>query len=153
MTVASTAGSTFSISTAAPATYDVAGYAALTFTSVGEIVNFGEFGRQYVLITHNPVGTRSTQKFKGSYNEGTMNLQLGLDTDDAGQIICKAASKSDADHSIKVVTQNGDKYYFPVKVMGFKVGLGSVDQITAATIDMELTSSKTGVGIVEDLAP
>ncbi len=152
MTVRSSAGTSIGISATAPATFNVAGYSALSFTNIGEITDLGEFGREYNLITHNPLFTRGTVKLKGSFNEGSISLQLGLDTDDAGQILAKAASVSDNDYSFKVTTQNGDDYYFQAKVMSFKVGVGSVDSVTTATITLELTSSNTGVGVVEDLA-
>lgn len=152
MTVRTSAGTTLHVSASNPATYNVAGYEALSFTAVGEITDFGEFGREYALVTHNPVGNRGTVKKKGSFNEGTMNMSLGLDTDDAGQIILKAASLSDNDYSFKVTTQNGDIYYFQAQVMNFKVGVGSVDTITSATVALELTTNSAGVGIVEDLA-
>lgn len=152
MTVRTSAGTTIKVSAAAPATFNSTGYAALTFTAVGEVTDLGEFGREYSLVTHNPVGNRGTQKFKGSFNEGTMNLSLGLDTDDAGQVLMKSASTSDSPHSFEVTTQNGDKYYFQAMVMSFKVGVGSVDSITTATTTLELTTSSGGVGIVEVLA-
>lgn len=153
MTVRTSAGTTLRVTASAPATFNAAGYSALTFTAVGEITDLGEFGREYALVTHNPVGTRGTQKFKGSFNEGTMNLTLGLDTDDAGQVLMKAASLADAPYSFEVTTQNGDKYYFQAMVMSFKVGVGSVDSITTATCTLELTTSAGGVGIIESLAP
>lgn len=152
MTVRSTAGSTLKVSASLPATHNSAGFAALTFTTVGEITNYGEFGRVYNLITHNPVATRATVKMKGSYNEGTMDLQIGLDTDDAGQILMKAASQSDNDYSFEVTTQNGDKYYFLAKVMSWRVNLGGVDQVTAVSCALELTSNSAGLGIIESLA-
>jgi hypothetical protein len=152
MAVRTSAGTTLKVSAAAPATFNSAGYAALTFTAVGEITDLGEFGREFALVTHNPVGTRGTQKFKGSFNEGTMNLSLGLDTDDAGQVLMKAASLADTAYSFEVVTQNGDKYYFQAMVMSFKVGVGSVDSITTSSVTLELTTSSGGVGIVEVLA-
>lgn len=157
MTVRTSAGTTLRVTSSAPATFDSSGYNALFSASpapalVGEITDLGEFGREYALVTHNPVGTRGTQKFKGSFNEGTMSLSLGLDTDDAGQIIMKAASLSDNNYSFMVTTQNGDKYYFQAKVMSFKVGVGSVDSITTATTTLELTTTSAGVGIVEALA-
>lgn len=157
MTVRTSAGSTLKVSASAPGTFDASGYNTL-FTSsptppvVGEVTDMGEFGREYALVTHMPVGSRGTQKFKGSFNEGTMTLSLGLDTDDAGQILMKAASLSDNSYSFLVTTQNGDKYYFQAKVMSFKVGVGSVDSITTATCTLELTSTSAGVGIVESLS-
>lgn len=152
MTVRTSAGSQIAISAATPATFNAAGYGALTFTNIGEITDAGEFGRDYNLVTHNPLASRGTVKKKGSFNEGSMDLKLGLDTDDAGQIIAKAASQSDNDYSIKVTSQNGDVYYFQAQVMNFKVNLGSVDNITQAAIKLELTTNSAGVGIVEVLS-
>jgi hypothetical protein len=37
--------------------------------------------------------------------------------------------------------------------MSFKVNIGSVDQVTQASIKLELTTNSAGVGIVEVLAP
>lgn len=152
MTVYSSAGASLKISASAPATFDATGYNALTMTTVGEVVDLSEFGREYNLITHNPIATRGTQKLKGSFNEGSISLQLGLDTDDAGQILLKAAASSDANYSFLVTTQNGDKYYFQAKVMSFKTGVGPVDSVTSATVSLELTTSAAGVGVVEALA-
>lgn len=152
--VATSAGSTLHVvaNGTAPSTFDGTGYAALTWVAVGEITDLGEFGREYNLVTHNPINNRSTQKFKGSFNEGQMDLQLGLQTDDAGQIIMKGAALSDSAFSFKVTTQNGDVYYFRAMVMSWKVNVGNVDQITSASTTLELTTSGGGVGIVEVLA-
>lgn len=155
MTVRTSAGTTFALTATRPATFDAAGYAAvgMTYTTVGEITDLGEFGREYALVTHQPLGNRSTQKFKGSFNEGALNIQLALNTDDAGQILMKSALLSDASHSCRVTTQNGDVYYFQAAVMSFRLGVGSVDQITTAAATLEITTSAGGVGVVEVLAP
>ncbi len=153
MTVYTSAGTTLRVLAAAPATFDAAGCGALVMTLVGEVTDLGEFGREYALVTFIPVGSRGVQKKKGSFNQGTMTIGLGLDTDDAGQIMLKAASQSDADYSFLVTTQIGDKYYFRAQVMSFKVNIGSVDQITAASVTLELTTNSAGVGVVEVLAP
>jgi hypothetical protein len=157
MAVFTSAGTTLKVKSTQPAAYTAAGYNTLFTASpaaplVGEITDLGEFGRDYALVTHNPVGTRGTQKFKASFNEGTMTLQLGLDTDDAGQVLMKAASMSDNDYSFMVTTQNGDRYFFQAKVLNWKVSVGSVDSITSATTNLELTTTSAGVGIVESLA-
>ena len=154
MSVKSSAGTTVKISASTPATFDAAGYNAIfgAMTTIGEVVNAGEFGRMYNVIKHNPLATRSTVKKKGSYDEGQINLQLGLDTDDAGQILLKAAVLSDNDYSFCVTTQSGDKYFFQAQAVSFKPNVGSVDQITAASALLEITSNSAGVGIVEVLA-
>jgi hypothetical protein len=152
MGVRTSAGTTLAISAGVPATFNSAGYAALTYTTVGEITNLGEFGREYALVTHNPIDTRGTQKFKGSFNEGALELQLGLDTDNAGQILMKAAVLSDNWYAVKITDQKGDVYYMQVSVMSFKVGLNNVDAITSATASLQIQTSSTGVGVVEVLA-
>ena len=78
------------------------------------------------------------------------NMQVKIAAD--GEILTKSASISDNNYSFLVTTQNGHKYYFQAQVMNFKVNLGSVDSITAASVNLELTTSSTGVGVVEDLA-
>jgi hypothetical protein len=153
MPVRTSAGTTLRVSAATPATFDATGYNALTTILIGEVTDLGEFGREYALVTFNPVGSRGVVKKKGSFNQGTMTIGLGLDTDDAGQILLKAASLADADYSFLVTTQNGDKYYFQAQVMSFKVNIGSVDQITTASVTLELTTNSAGVGVVEVLAP
>jgi hypothetical protein len=153
MTARTSAGSTIAICAAQPATYNSAGYGALSFTAIGEVTDLGEFGRDYALVTHNPLGSRGTVKKKGSFNEGSIDLKAALDTDDAGQIICKAAAQSDSDYSFKIVTQNGDIYYFQAQVMSFKTSVGSVDNVTQAAIKLELTTNSAGVGVVEVDAP
>jgi len=149
MTVHTSAGTKLSLSADAPASFDGTGYEALTYTTVGEITDLGEFGREYSLVTHNPVGNRGTQKFKGSFNEGTMNLTIGLDTGDAGQTLMQTASMADIAYSFEVEMQNGDKYYFQAMVMSFKVNIGSVDSMTTASVTLELTTSDGGIGVVE----
>ena len=146
--VQTTAGSTLAISADAPATFDAAGYAAVSYTTIGEITDLGELGREYNLVTHNPVGTRGTRKFKGSFSEGSMQLSMGLDDDDAGQIMARAASTSDSPYSFKLTYQDGTVRYFQALVMDFKEGAGGVDDITSATMTLELTTAADGTGII-----
>lgn len=148
MSVRTSAGSLIAITATAPATFNSAGYEAGTYTAIGEITNQGDFGREYEEVTHAPLATRATQKFKGGYNEGTMALQLGLDDDDAGQILLQAALLSDDDYYFRVTQQDGTKRYFPAKTMSFKVSIGARNQITGATCNLAISSSKTGVGVV-----
>jgi hypothetical protein len=143
MTAITTAGAVISVSAGVPATYDSTGFAALSYTAIGEITDAGEFGRVYNLVTHNPVGNRKTVKKKGSYNDGQMTLQMARDKADAGQIILQTASTSDANFAFKVVLQSGTgaTCYFQAQVMSLTTNLGTVDQIVGATCVVELTDS------------
>lgn len=149
MVARTSAGTVIAVSAGVPATFDNTGFAALTYTPIGEVTDLGEFGREYALVTHNPLATRSTVKKKGSYNSGSITVAMALDTDDAGQVIMRTASTSDADFAFRVTLQNGDVYYFRGQVMSFRIGVGSVDAITTASATVELTASAGGVDIIE----
>lgn len=150
--VSTSAGTTIGIVLGAPATYDAAGYAALTFVTIGEITDITDFGREFELITHKPIASRGTVKKKGSFDEGSIDLKLGLNTDDAGTVLLKAAALSDADYSFKVSHPTGDVYYFRALALSFKVSTGSSSSILSATCKLELQTSSAGVGIIEVLA-
>lgn len=74
-----------------------------TFVEVGEVVNVPEFGRTYTEIKYNPLNSRGTQKFKGSYDDGNLSVPLGRDTSDAGQAAVIVALDVDADYNFKVL--------------------------------------------------
>lgn len=152
--VETVAGTQISISAAAPATFNAAGYAAVaSWGLIGEITDGGSHGRTYAEVKHSPLGTRGAKKFKGSYDEGTKTLQLAVDTADPGQIILKEALDSDADFSFKVEYQGGDIDYFQAKVLSFQVATSGVDTIRSATVQLSITTAKDGTGIVEVPAP
>ena len=88
MTAYTAAGTTLGISASLPASFDAAGFNAVTHTTIGEITDIGgTIGRVYNLVTHNPIGSRATVKKKGSYNSGSVTVAVALDTADAGQVI------------------------------------------------------------------
>lgn len=149
MTVETVAGTKISISATAPATFNAAGYAALTFTQIGEITDGGSHGRTYAEVKHNPIDSRGTQKFKGSFDEGNKTLQLAIDDDDAGQDLLKVALNSDNDYSFKVEYQGGAIDYFQAKVLSFEKATAGVDSMRTASVQLSLTTNTDGVGIVE----
>lgn len=135
-----TAGTTVALTASIPATFDATGYGALNdFTVIGEITDIGEYGRVYELVTHNPVATRRTEKKKGSFDDGGLDLQMALDSGDAGQQLLNTAVNSDANYSMKVTMQNGDIDYMQVIILSKTTNLGSVNNITAATVRIEVT--------------
>lgn len=136
------AGASLSIATTngAPATFDEAGYSSKTFTNIGEITNIGEFGKEFNLVTHQPLATRGVKKGKGSYNNGTLSPSLALDPDDEGQVLLEQASEDDTSWAFLVTLQDGTKYYMMGKVMSFKKNVGGVDDVVTATPTIEVDS-------------
>ena len=141
MGIQTTAGSTLSIG-AAPATLDATGFGAVSYTAVGEITDLGQFSYgTYTEVKVTAIGNRQTRKLKGSFDNGTMSLKMNLDSGDAGQTAMKTALTSDADHSIKVVLQDGSIKYFTAKVMSFNITLGNVDAVTMADTNLGINSN------------
>lgn len=151
MTAMTSAGTTLGIVASAPPTFDETGFEGLgPFTTIGEITDIGgDLGRVYALVTHNPIDTRATQKFKGSYNSGSVTLTLALDKDDAGQILVEAALASDSAYSFKLTRQDGTVRYFRGMVMSFPENYGGVDAITTRTVTIEITADDSGNDFVE----
>lgn len=145
----SSAGTTLGLSATLPASFDETGFDAVTHTTLGEVTDIGgDIGRVYNLITHQPLSSRATEKRKGSYNSGSITVQLALDDDDAGQIIGKTALNSDDPVSVALTLQDGSVRYFKAFVMSFPINVGGVDTITNATIQLEITAEPTGEDIV-----
>lgn len=158
MSVQTVAGAKISISASTPATFDGSGYAAVFSASpgpalIGQITDAGQHGRVYNVVTHNPIGNRGTQKFKGSFNEGQKVLTVGIDGDDTGQSLAITALDSDDDYSFKVEYQDGAIDYFQAKVISFQKSMTGVDTMLTATITLEITTTNGGIGIVSVAAP
>ena len=144
MTVQTNAGTVISVSVAAPATHDQAGFAALTFTAIGEVVTTGTKGPSVALVTHSPLDKRAIQKLKGTVNYGTYSLGLGLDIANAGQVLLKAGADGaqiDVVHSFKEVKQSGAIEYYRAVIMSFDRAGGGNDAVLGANTSLELTDS------------
>lgn len=142
------AGTILSVCANAPATFNQAGYEALSWTEAGEVDNLGEFGRIYELLTRKPLASRGTIKRKGSYDEGGLPLQLAYDKNDAGQTILLTASTIDNPISCRIVTPDSTDFYFEAMVMSFKWSAPTSSSFFMCMVDLQITTSTGGVGIV-----
>lgn len=138
--IQSGAGTTISISTA-PATYDLPGFGALTFTPVGEVVDLPAFGQDYTEIKVLSLGNRQVRKLKGSFDNGNLSLKINFDAADAGQTAVLAASTSDSAYAFKIVMQQGQIRYFTALVMSDMLNIGSVDSIVQAEVKLGITGA------------
>lgn len=131
MTIETVANAKLEICSALPATYDAAGYAALSWTVIGELTDIGSVqGRQYNTSEHAPIANAQRTEKKASYKLGTADMMVGWDDDDAGQQLVQTA----ADHqtmicSFKLTKQNGKIRYFTAQVKDFVENLGTVDNV------------------------
>lgn len=140
MTVSTSAGTTLGLSAAAPATYNAAGYEALTFTTVGEVSDLGEIpSRVYELVNWNAIAERGTRKSKGGYNLGSQTITVGIDPDDAGQTLLDTATNSDTVYSVKIAHPQLGTIYARALVMGGPKSYGDVNSVATRQITLEYT--------------
>ena len=137
-------GGFLSVSAAAPATFDSSGYAALTWTEVGEASEVPEFGAAYSAVTFTPLKTGIVNKFHGELNYGSITIPLGYDSADAGQIILLAALASKDEISFKETRSDGTIRYIMGKVMSFPRGQ-TVGSVNMASCNIEFTRADVEV--------
>jgi hypothetical protein len=136
-----------------PATYNEAGYEAITFTPIGEVTDTRATSaanmRTSSSTTRSPPGPPS--KLKGSYNEGQIQLQFGLDNRRCWPDRCsKTASTSDERLQLPRRHPGWQRLISSrAQVTSFKTSVGGVDDITAGSATLEITSNDAGIGVVK----
>lgn len=145
-TVQTLLGATLAISASRPATYDAAGYGAtgMTYTTVGQIENYGKHGVKAQVPTFTPVATGVTTKMKGSKDYGQMALMLGCLPSDSGQDLLKTASESTARYSVKLTypvgegESTGEIHYLEVLVSSFENEDGDANAVRKVSTLLEV---------------
>ena len=142
MAINTTAGASISIVKAEPATYDIADFGALTFVEVGDIETMGEFGGRSQVIEFTGIKDIVTQKFKGSFNAGSMSVGLGKNVTDAGQalLVAGAIPSENGVHSVEFKDAAGDIVYFTCIVTGYTTNPADVNAVIKSTVTLELNN-------------
>lgn len=100
------------VSAATPATFDEAGYAALTYTEVKEVTTIPAYGPTRQVVTHDPLATGVTEKYGGFINYGSVAVEGAYDSADAGQSLLRTNVLSATDLiSIQIEYQDGSIDY------------------------------------------
>ncbi len=89
-------------SAALPATEDVIGYAALTWTEAAEVLTIGEFGDTPGESTVAPLSGR-IKRYIGSIDGGKLAIKIENVPADAGQVIIDNGIDNGVNHSVKIV--------------------------------------------------
>lgn len=144
------AGTTIGLSASQPATYDQAGYEAVTFTTVGKVSDLGEIpSRVYELVTMYFIASRGQAKSKGGYNLGSQTIVYAIDPDDTGQALVDTATESDAAYSVKINHPTLGAIYAQALVMGGPKSYADVNTASTRSVTLEYTIvSDTEDGVV-----
>ena len=98
------------LSVGAPATQDLAGYSAKTYTEIKGVSNIPTFGATTATVPFNPLADGFTNKAKGFTDYGAQPFEAGFIEGDAGQELVRLGAEGVnkfSDHSMKIVYQNG----------------------------------------------
>jgi hypothetical protein len=134
------AGTKLAMSVAHPATEDAAGYAALTWTVIGNIEQLGAIGAAFEVVNFQPLDG-PLDKLKGPVNYGTLSPTIGHDPTDAGQTMLRTAADDTTNllFSFQVTYQDGAKRYSQGRVFGYPENTGPANTVLTATPQIELT--------------
>lgn len=140
-TIAS-AGAALAISVAAPATQDAAGYAALTYTDIGNIEKIGTIGSAFNKIEFQPL-KGAKLKLKGSVDYGSLQPSLAHDAGDAGQTLLRTAADETTNvlYSFKATYADGAKRYFQGRVFGYPETVDGADTVLMANPTIEINTA------------
>lgn len=116
--------STLGTSATLPATIDAAGYDALTFTDIVNILDVGEVAKLYNTILHQTVGLRYPEKLKGNYDIPEVTMTLGRVIADAGQVLIQTALSVDVSYAFEITFGSANSANFTAKIM--KAGTGPI---------------------------
>jgi hypothetical protein len=135
------AGTALAISAGVPTTQDATGYAALTYTEIGQIENLGTIGATINKVDFQPL-KGPKQKHKGSVDYGSLQPSLAHDDADAGQTLLRtaAAPGNNALYACKVTLPDATVRYFQVRVFGYPEEIGNADSIVMAKPTIEINT-------------
>ena len=142
------AGSALAISAGIPATQDAVGFAALTFTEIGQIEKIGSIGSTFAKVDFQPL-KGAKQKHKGSVDYGSLQPSLAHDDTDAGQTLLRTAAENQiALYAFKVTLADGAIRYFQGRVFGYPETIDNADSIVMAAPTVEINTKPIKVAAV-----
>lgn len=131
------------VSAAVPATYDSAGFGALSWTEVGEVESLGEYGGSAQISQFVPLATGTVKKRKGSLDYGTSSMVIGKTTD-AGLAIMKSGfdgANKHLIHSFRIVESDGSIGYYTAVIGSYVYSMGDANTVTRINTNVELTGN------------
>ena len=143
--IAASVGTCVSVFAGVPATFDKAGYEALTYTQVGELESIGDISIAHAAVTFQNMCTGKTSTLKGAEEPTEVTLTVAIDRDDAGQTVMTTARKSLTQKvSIKVLEANGDAVYFHGFVMSDSILYGGINEVKRAEYNIGVVAPAAG---------
>ncbi len=141
-------GTVVSASASSPATYDAAGFGALTFSQIVQIESLPAFGVSSDVAEFTPLSTGIKTKRASIKDYGSLDFSCSYSTTDTGAaVLYTEANKApglDKQVSVKVVGSNAAIYYFTAQAVKAQNVFGAAGEI--AKRDFSLAVDRDVIG-------
>lgn len=116
--------------------------AGLVYVELGEVESIGDYGDTINDVTFAALAAGRATHLKGLADAGTVELSIGFDAGDAGQLALVQAflDRSQFDYPIKVEYVDGLVDYFAAKIMSNKKTGVSVESVVKRTVTLGINS-------------
>lgn len=125
----------------------IALFQADSYTEIGEIESVGDFGDESTAVNFASLADGRTRVYKGTRDAGNIDIVVGDDASDAGQLALTAAEATQFDYNIMVVNNDAITLggtdsidFFYGKVMSKRKGVGDVNNIVRRTYTTHINS-------------
>lgn len=124
----------------------LAAYTAATWTEVKGIEDLGEFGDEAEVVTFTTLEDSRVRKLKGTSNAGAIELVVGRDAFDPGQIALRAATKTRDTYGFKIELDDApaagepSTFYMAALVMSGRLSVGEANDVVRQTFNLEIDS-------------
>lgn len=148
-------GTCVSVSAASPASHDATGFAALTYTQLGELETLGEINIRNASVNFANLCTGKTTLIKGAEEGIEFDIGVAMDREDAGQAIMNTARRSlTSSVSLRIVDNAGDTVYVRAYVMGERAAGGAgVNDVRMNVYTIGVIAPASGDTAITVLAP
>ncbi|GGA81254.1 hypothetical protein GCM10011491_05660 [Brucella endophytica] len=132
---------------AKPTDFVAEDFAGQTWTQINNLESVGTFGDTATEITFDDIGRNRTQKLKGTRNAGNLEMVLGIDYADDGQIALIAAERTIHDYAFRVVFNDApvggspSERYFIAKVMSAAEHLDTANNVAKLNATLGINSN------------
>lgn len=129
---------------------DLAAFDGLTWVEVGMVESIGEFGPEGQIGTFTPLGTGIACKFRGTTDNGEVQLSVAKTTTDTGLIALIGRQGNPAEAAFKIelsetgaagTGQKAQRYVFLGLVRSARVTVGSGDEVVKVSCAIPITGA------------
>lgn len=114
---------------------------AVTWTKIGEVEGLGSVGDTSEAISFTSIEAKRTRVLKGPRSAGTMELVMGIDYSDPGQLALIAAEQTIHDYEFRIVLNDAPAGGTPSERLFIAKVMSRSEQFDAANSVMKLNAS------------